>query len=69
MYPACTTFCSSLAIHLLFGLEIKASPKATHFSRKSSPNHDQFWVFNSWNFEPGINQSDDDGCQMMEEPI
>jgi len=33
---------------------VKASPRPTHFTRKRSPNHDRFQVFNSWNFEPGI---------------
>jgi len=46
-------FYVSFAIYFLdFGQEVRASP--THFTRKSSPNHDWIWVFNGWNCVPGI---------------
>ena len=57
-------FCHSF---LFFGQEVKVSLRPTHFTRKSSSNHDRFWVFNSWNFAPGIKSirwwwGSNDGC-------
>jgi len=44
-------FCHSFFV---YSAGSKTSLRPTHFTRKRSPNHDQFRVFNSWNFEPGI---------------